>query len=106
MAEAGPMYEVELLAEVLAKDALDADARAAFQDWHDRLLDGRWFGALTPKQAAWLKDVARRLGIDVEPDTAENLVSSGKVRVTERERTGVQQFLQSLGPLPKKPGRR
>lgn len=97
------MTDAELLDELLTHDIPD-DVRGPFQDMRDGL--PRW-GALTAKQRGWVESVARAVGVDIGAAPAENLVSSGKLRVTDRERSSVQTFLQSLGPRPlKPPGRR
>ncbi len=84
------MTDEELLEEVLSRDIPD-EAREPFQS----MLDGLPLG------------VARAIGVDIGASPAENLVSSGKMRVLPEERKSLAKFQQSLGPLPKKPpGRR
>jgi hypothetical protein len=94
------MTDEELLDEVLTKDIPD-DARDAFQDMRGKI--ELFKTSLSPKQRSWVESVARAIGVDVGASPAENLVSSGKMKVRPEERAGVQKFLQSLGPLPKKP---
>ncbi len=97
------MTDEELLEEVLSRDIPD-EAREPFQSMLDGLPLRR---ALTEKQRAWVEGVARAIGVDIGASPAENLVSSGKMRVLPEERKSLAKFQQSLGPLPKKPpGRR
>lgn len=97
------MTDAELLEEVLTRDLPD-DVREPFQNMLEGL--SRWH-ALTQKQRAWVESVARTVGVDIGAAPAENLVSSGKMRVRPEERASLAAFHQSLGALPKKPpGRR
>lgn len=97
------MTDAELLNEVLAKDLPD-DVREPFQGMLEGL--AKWH-ALTQKQRAWVESVARTVGVDIGAAPAENLVSSGKVRVRPEERISLAAFHKALGPLPMKPpGRR
>jgi hypothetical protein len=96
------MTDAELLEEVLRQDLPD-DVREPFQN----MLDGlpKW-QALTQKQRAWVESVARTVGVDIGAAPAENLVSSGKMKVTDKERASLAQFQQSLGALPTLPPHR
>ena len=93
------MSDRELLQEVLARDeALSQVELQAFTSMLEAIEAGTYAG-MTEKQRVWAKGVAERLGLDCgEPKPAENLVSSGKVKVTLVERANLQQF---LGSLPK-----
>lgn len=55
---------------------------SAFKDMRKWLDDGK---TLSVKQAEWVETVYKRLELDVE-EGAQNLVSSGKVKVSEEER--------------------
>jgi hypothetical protein len=92
------MKDEELLDEVLARELPD-EVREAFQNMHAKM--GRF--ALTPKQRSWVESVARAIGVDIGAAPTANLVSSGQVKVTPKERASLAAFQASLGPLPKKP---
>lgn len=82
-------------------DSLESKELEAFSGMWDRLDSGR-IQTLTSRQREWVESVYFRLDLDKE-EPAENLVSSGKVKVTEKERESLKQFLDSLGPRPLKP---
>jgi len=80
---------------------MGSQAEDAFVIW----LSQARYRELTPKQQAWLYDVAERLGIQAAP--AANLVSSGTVKPTKEERASLAAFHESLGPkVTRPPGRR
>jgi len=81
-------------------DLEDAEAQA-FTDMFDRLESGRQ-QTMTPKQRDWAEKVYYKHGLERE-EPAANLVSTGKVKVTEAERKDLKKFLDSLGPRPLKP---
>jgi hypothetical protein len=86
-------------------DCLEPDELEAFTSMWDRLDSGR-IDSLSSRQREWVERVYYKHDLDKEEE-AENLVSSGKVKVTDKERASLQQFLDSLGPRPlKPPGRR
>ncbi len=96
--------EQELLEDCLESGKLDEATEKAFREWYEKTASGLWVGALTIRQRQWLDAVCERLGID---PGAENMVSSGKMKVTEGEQRRLREFVAGLGPKPlKPPGRR
>lgn len=77
--------------------------REVFDGWLKRLDNNGCTRPLTDKQRAWLEGVARRLDVDLG---AENLVSSGAVKVKPKERESLQQFLDTLDRPSLPPHRR
>lgn len=92
--------EAELLSDCIESGKLDETSETTFSDWLDKIRSGAWRKPLTSGQRAWLDQVCDRLGID---PGAENLVSSGAMKVTAAERRGLQEFVKGLGPKPLKP---
>jgi hypothetical protein len=93
----------EVLREILEQSSRLSEAELhAFSQMFERI-DGSSFRTLTQKQRHWANSVHERLGLD--PGT-ENLVSSGRVKVTPRERKELGRFLDSLGPRPTLPPHR
>jgi hypothetical protein len=96
----------ELLRAVLEHPGLDelhfdgGSPREVFEGWAERLKSNGCTKPLSAKQRQWLEGVAKRLDVDVG---SANLVSSGAVAIKPKERESLRQFLDSLGPLPKKP---
>jgi hypothetical protein len=82
-------------------EELDEFGQQAFPDMFDRLESGRQ-QTLTPKQRSVAEKAYYKLGLERE-EPAANLVSTGKVKVTEAERKDLKKFLDSLGPRPLKP---
>ncbi len=88
------MTDLELLTQVLEHDDnLTPEEREAFQDWAGNFATGKWQSALSQRQRGWLDGVAERLQLD---PGAANLVSSGKVKVTEKDRASMNAFLGTL----------
>ena len=98
----------ELLIAVLEHPAFEdlqfdgGSPREIFDGWLTRLENNGCTRPLSNKQRTWLEGIARRLDIDLG---AENLVSSGALRVRPGERESLQQFLGSLD-RPKAPPHR
>lgn len=97
------MSELELIEACLARaDELEDETFDVFTDWK-RLLEQKRISALSPKRRNWLDGVCTKLGID---PGAANLVSSGVVKPSARERDELKKFHESLGPkVLKPPGR-
>jgi hypothetical protein len=89
----------KLLEDLVDSEKLSDEEEAALTQMLDDLTTGR-FQKLTPRQRDWAEGVHKRLGLD--PGT-ENLVSSGRVKVTEEQRTELQGFLGTLGPKRLRP---
>lgn len=91
----------QMLRALLRCEEIEDDEREAFSDMFDRL-ESRRVDDLTSRQRAWVEKVYFKHKLDRD-EPAENLVSSGKVKVTQKERESLQEFLKSLGPRPLKP---
>lgn len=91
--------ERELIRDCVESGRLHEGTETAFREWLDKLESGAW-KELSHRQRQWLDDMCERLGID---PGAENLVSSGAMKVTPRERAELKKFVDSLGPRPTKP---
>jgi hypothetical protein len=91
----------KMLKALLLCEEIEEDEREAFNDMYDRVESHR-VDELTSRQRAWVEKVYFRHNLDRE-EPAKNLVSSGKVKVTQKERESLQKFLDSLGPRPLKP---
>ncbi len=91
--------DAQLLTLVLEHHAFDdlqfdgGSPREVFEGWAERLKSNGATRPLSDKQRAWLEGVARRLDVDLG---AQNLVSSGQVKVKPGERERLQEFLGSL----------
>lgn len=91
--------DAALLLAILDHDAFDelpfdgGSPRQIFEGWQTRLKNNGETKPLSEKQRNWLEGVARRLDVDLG---AQNLVSSGAVKVRPKERESLQQFLGSL----------
>lgn len=96
-----PNDDTRLLEDLIESGKLSEDQETAFNRMLEDLRSGK-FRSLTERQKEWVKGVHARLGLD---PGVENLVSSGKVKVTEQERKSLNAFFDSLGPKPKKPPR-
>lgn len=92
--------EAELLSDCIESGKLDEQSMEAFSEWLDKLRSGAWRNPLSPTQRQWLDSWCERLGID---PGAENLVSTGKMKVTDAERASLQSFVAGLGPKRLKP---
>jgi hypothetical protein len=91
--------DAELLKRLLEVEDLDDPARKAFEDMA-QLVD-RTGHPLSHRQRDWLESVARKLDVEFEEP---NLVSTGVVKVTEKERMDLQRFLDGLpGGRPLRP---
>lgn len=95
--------DLELLEEVLDQE-IDETSREAFQEWRELLLEGR-LRSLQKGRREWLERVADQKGIDT--GGAQNLISSGQIKVSAKDRASLADFHKSLGPkLIKPPGRK
>lgn len=92
--------EAELLSDCIESGKLDEKSLGAFEEWLEKFRSGAWRKPLSASQRQWLDDACEALGID---PGAENLVSSGKMKVTDAEREGLKTFVEGLGPKPLKP---
>jgi hypothetical protein len=90
-----------MLKALLLCEEIEDDEREAFDDMYDRI-EGRRVDELTHRQRSWVEKVFFKHELDRE-EPPKNLISSGKVRVTQKERESLQKFLDSLGPRPLKP---
>ena len=90
-----------MLRALLLCEDIEEDDRDAFSDMFDRL-ESRRVDDLTHRQRSWVEKLYFKHNLDRE-EPSKNLVSSGKVRVTQKERESLQKFLDSLGPRPLKP---
>ncbi len=101
--------DAALLFAVLEHDAFEdlpfagGSPREIFEGWSARLKSNGETRPLSEKQRNWLEGVARRLDIDLG---AQNLVSSGVVKIKPKEREQLQQFLGSLSRPNLPPHRR
>ena len=91
--------DLKILEDLLGSEKLNEEEESAFTQMHDDLHSGK-FQKLTVRQRDWAEGVHRRLGLD--PGT-ENLVSSGRVKVTEEQRSDLKKFLDTLGPKALRP---
>jgi hypothetical protein len=89
----------KLLEDLLESEKLSEEEEVAFSRMLSDL-KARKFQKLTPRQRDWVEGVHKRLGLD---PGAENLVSSGQLRVTEEERDSLKGFLGTLGPKRLRP---
>ena len=90
-----------MLKALLLCEEIEDDEREAFDDMYDQI-EGRRRDELTHRQRSWVEKVFFKHNLDRE-EPAKNLVSSGQVKVTKKERESLQKFLDSLGPRPLKP---
>jgi CHAD domain-containing protein len=93
------LTDTQLLEDLLESEKLNEEEEEAFQGML-RDLTSRKYTKLTPRQRDWAEKSHKRLNLD---PGAVNLVSSGKVKVTEEERKGLQEFVSSLGPKKLRP---
>ncbi len=93
------LSDTKLLEDLVESEKLSEEEEAAFSRMLDDLVAGK-FQKLTPRQRDWAEGVHKKLGLD--PGT-ENLISSGKLKVTEEQRAGLQDFLGTLGPKKLRP---
>ncbi len=101
------MTDTDLLTAVLAAPGLADDTEEAFSSMLDGLTSGKW-PALTEKQRAWVQNIGAQLGVcDAADDPGSaNLVSSGKVKPSAKERESLGAFLGSMHRPLKPPTRR
>jgi polyhydroxyalkanoate synthesis regulator phasin len=90
----------KLIDSLVESGKLSDEQLAAFEDIKSK--SARYRGELTSKQREWATELALRLDVDLG---AANLVSSGKVRASEKERASVKAFVDSLD-RPKLPPHR
>jgi hypothetical protein len=92
-----------LLNDLLDSEKLTDEQAEAFLKMRDDLVTGK-YPKLTPRQRDWAEDLHSRFGLD---PGAENLVSSGQMKVSDAERKSLQDFVAGLGPKHlRPPGRR
>jgi hypothetical protein len=101
MATKGRAEDIKVLRALIKSDEVGEDESRIFADMYDKL-ERRKGSCLSSPQREWAERVYYRLGLDRE-EPAENLVSTGKVKVTAKEREDLHKFLESLGPRPVKP---
>jgi hypothetical protein len=89
----------KLLNDLIESEKLNEEEKAAFSRMLGDLVTKK-FQKLTPRQRDWAEGVHKRLGLD--PGT-ENLISSGRVKVTAKEMESVKGFLDTLGPKRLRP---
>jgi hypothetical protein len=93
------LTDTKVLKDLIDNDELTEEEFEAFSSMLDDLTCGK-FKKLTTKQRNWAEAVHGRLNLD--PGTA-NLVSSGKVKVTEKQKAELKDFFASLGPKRLRP---
>jgi hypothetical protein len=98
-----------LVTAVLEHGAFDdltfdgSSPREIFEGWAERLKTNNCTRPLSEKQRAWIEGVARRLDIDLG---AQNLISSGAVKVKPKEQAALHEFLGTLDRPTLPPHRR
>lgn len=97
------LNDQELLTSLLDSHKLTSDQTEAFSKMLEDLKTKK-YSSLSKRQHDWVEELHERLGLD--PGT-ENLVSSGKMVVTEDERKDLKTFIATgLGPKYLKPPNR
>jgi hypothetical protein len=84
----------KLLDDLVESGKLTEEQEEAFSKMLDDLTKGT-YRKLTERQRSWAESIHARIGLD--PGTA-NLFSTGKVKVTEQDKKGLQTFFDGLGP--------
>jgi hypothetical protein len=93
------LTDTKLLEELIDSEKLNPEEEEAFAGMLKDLTSKKYH-KLTQRQRVWAELTHKRFGLD--PGSA-NLVSSGQVKVTEKERAGLQEFITSLGPKKLRP---
>jgi hypothetical protein len=94
------LSEIAMLSELVNSEKLSPNQTEAFTGMLADL-EGHRISKLSDKQRTWVRAVHVRLGLS--PEEAENLVSTGQVKVTETERKELHAFLASFGKKILKP---
>lgn len=92
-----------MLKTLLRCEEIEDDEREAFDDMFGRIESHR-VDELTHRQRAWVEKVYFKHNLDRE-EPAKNLASTGKVKVTQKDRESLQEFFKSIGHPLKPPGR-
>ena len=97
------LTDIQILKDLIDSEKLTDSEEAAFTEML-KGLDSRRIRKLTDRQRQWLEEVHEKLGLD--PGSA-NMVSSGRIRISEEERRDLNTFLKTLGPkILRPPGRK
>lgn len=91
------LTDQQILTALVDSEKLTDVQAEAFTTMLDTVSGGR---SLSRAQRQWAKDIHQQLGLEIP---VANLVSSGKVKVTQAERESLKQFLGGLGPKVLKP---
>jgi hypothetical protein len=98
---AGRAQDLKVLRALIKSEEVGEDEQRAFADMYDRI-DGRPGKCLSSPQREWAERVYYKLHLD-RNEPAENVVSTKKVKVTQKERDDLKKWLDTLGPRPLKP---